>query len=340
MRAALIGVPFSGKTTLFEALTGVPTGRKEESLASIKVPDTRIDRLSEVFNPGKTTYAEFTLSDFNPEGAKAETIPAKVKNMLQKMDMLILVVRDFDSVLTDKPRDPLAEYAALRDEIILSDFMVTSKRLEREAKEHKNPLDLPVLKKLNESFENNRLPDDDAYSAQDRELVANYAFLTLKKRIVLVNKPEGETVIPPVLAGQLQKENVLYFAVSGTLEKELMEIPPADRAEFLKGYGLEGTARDRLLTTAYESMNLISFLTVGSDEVRAWPIRRGMTAVEAAGKIHSDIARGFIRAEVVPFETFMKHGSEDECKKANAYRLTGKDYVVQDGDIVNFRFNV
>ena len=340
MRAALIGMPFSGKTLLFQALTGVEPAKREENLANIKVPDERIDYLADVFSPDKKTYAEFIVMDFTVEGAKSEVIPAKVKNLVQKMDMLILVVRDFDSVLTDSPRDPLGEYRKLRDELILTDLMVVEKRLEREAKEHKNPPDLPVLKRLHARFESNQLPAEDEITPQEHGFIANYSFLTLKKRLVLVNRPEGENDVPKALDQLLEAEGVKRFAVSATLEKELNDIPLAERQAFLEGFGMTGTARERLVTTAYASMNLISFLTVGEDEVRAWPIRRGSTALEAAGKIHTDIARGFIRAETVPFEVFKKHGSEDACKAANAYKLVGKDYVVQDGDLMEFRFNI
>ncbi|MFA6033931.1 MAG: DUF933 domain-containing protein, partial [Myxococcota bacterium] len=304
MKAALIGLPFCGKTTVYEALTGMPVGRKEESLATIKVPDERIEYLAGVFNPGKKVYAEFVLHDFNPEGNKADELSAKVKNMIQKMDMLILVIRDFDSMLTDRPRNALSEYTRLRDELIFSDLVIVEKRLEREEKEHKNPPDLAVLKRLHAAFEANSLPDAVEITPQEREMISNYSFLTLKKRIVLVNKAEDETGVPQELEELLRREGVLNFAMSAMLEKEINEIPPEDRASFLQGYGLSGTARDRLIGTAYSSMNLISFLTVGPDEVRAWPIRKGSSAVEAAGKIHTDIARGFIRAEVVAYETF------------------------------------
>jgi ribosome-binding ATPase YchF (GTP1/OBG family) len=340
MRAALIGMPYSGKTMMFEALSGILSGRKEESIASIKVPDERIDFLCGVFNPAKKTLAEFVLSDFNAGEARDEGLPAKLRNMLQKMDVLILVLRDFDSIMTSSPRDPAAEYSKLREELVLSDFVIAEKRLEREAKEHKNPPEIPAVVKIRNSLEQNRMPSEEELTAQELELLSNYSFLSLKKKVALVNKPEGEQEIPLALKKMLDADGIPYFAVSATLEKEMNDIPPEDKKSFLESFGLKDTAKDRLLETAYKAMNLISFLTVGPDEVRAWPIRRGMSAVEAAGRIHTDIARGFIRAEVVPYEVFKSHGSEEACKKANAYRLVGKDYIVQDGDLMEFRFNV
>ena len=339
MRAALIGMPFSGKTTLFEALSGVAPGRKDENLASIKVPDERIDFLASVFNPGKKTYTEFLLHDFNDD-AKTEPLPAKIKNQLQKMDVLIIVLRDFPSTMSNKPQDPLADYLKIREELIFSDLLIVEKKLEREAKEHKNAPDLPVLKKLHEIFSKNAIPSSADINDEEMKQCLNYSFLTLKKLVILINKPEGEVSVPKELETRLAEEGLQFFPVSALLEKELNTLPPEDIASFLQGFGLTETAKKRLLKAVYTAMDLISFLTVGEDEVRAWTIRRGAPAVEAAGRIHSDIARGFIRASVVPYETFKKLGSESACKEANAYKLTGKDYIVNDGDIVEFRFNV
>ncbi|MBI5527162.1 MAG: redox-regulated ATPase YchF [Deltaproteobacteria bacterium] len=340
MHAALVGVPYSGKTTMFAALSGIEPGAKEELVGVIKVPDARVDCLRSVFNPARTKYAEFVLHDFGAGGGRNETIPARVKNLIERMEMLVFVVRDFESAFSGDPRDPAAEYARLREEIILADFMTVEKRLEREAKERRNPPEIPVLKKIRARLEANEIPAVEELTGQELGQVSSYNLLTLKKRVAIVNKPEGETGIPPALSEMLAREKVPGFDVSGSLERELNDIAPAERRAFLESYGLRGTARDRLLAAAYETSGLISFLTVGPDEVRAWPIRSGMTAVEAAGKIHKDIARGFIRAETVPFDVFKKHGSEEACKEANAYRLVGKDYVVRDGDIMEFRFNV
>ncbi len=340
MRAALIGTPVSGKTTVFEALTGIPETKKEENIGTLKVPDRRIDALSDIYNPKKKTYAEFILTDYNVAGSKEALIPPTVKNLIQKTDLLILVLRNFDSVMTAEPKSPASEYRKLRDELIITDFIIIEKRLEREAKEKKNPPELPVLKKLKDILEANRFPLDSEFSSDELALAANYNFLSLKKRIALLNQPEGEQAIPADLEAALKQDNMACFSVSANLEKDLSQLPEEEQAEFLKGYGLTETARVRFIQKAYESLGLISFLTAGEDEVRAWPIRNGMVAVEAAGKIHSDIARGFIRAETIHFTDFIAKGSESECKKAGLFRLEGKEYTVKDGDIINFRFNV
>lgn len=340
MRAALIGLPYSGKSTVFQALTGIETGKKEETIGTIKVPDNRIDKLSELYNPKKKTYAEFVLSDFSVPQSKDSAVSAKVKNMVQKTDLLIFVIRNFDSIMTADATDPVAEYSLLKDEMIIADTIVIERRLEREKKEKKNPPELGMLKRLYSVLEEGKMPVESDFSEDDLAHVSNYNFLTLKKKIVLLNQPEGEFDIPQNVKEEIEKDGLEAFCVSAALELELAELGPEEQLEFLEDYGLKETAKERFIRSSYNALGLISFLTAGADEVRAWPIRKGTPAVEAAGKIHSDIQRGFIRAETVHFEDFIKYGSESECKKAAAYRLEGKEYPVKDGDIINFRFNV
>ena len=242
--------------------------------------------------------------------------------------------------MTSDATDAATEYKKIKEDLILTDFVVVEKRLEREMKEKKNPPELKILQRLRDLFESGEFPAHDTVSPEEAELIANYNFLSLKKIIVLLNQPEGEQNIPEELKKQLEADGISYFCVSAPLEVELSELTPEEQTEFLKDYGLTESASVRFIKSAYAALGLISFLTAGSDEVRAWPIKNGTPALFAAGKIHSDIQRGFIRAEVVHFDDFIKYGSEAECKKAAAYRLEGKEYVVKDGDIINFRFNV
>jgi len=339
MRAALIGLPFSGKSSVFQALTGIESGKKEETVGTIKVPDERIDKLSEIYNPKKKTYGEFVLSDYSVPHAKETVVSPKIKNMVQKTDLLILVLRNFDSLMTSDGVDPLTEYKKLKDDLIITDFVVVERRLEREMKEKKNPPEINVLKKLQTILENGELPAE-KITEDEAELVSNYNFLSMKKIIVLINQPEGKMEIPEKLAEALKNDGVEHFCVSAPIEIELAELDTQEQIEFLKDYGLTESAKIRFIKSAYHSLGLISFLTAGEDEVRAWPIKHGTTAVYAAGKIHSDIQRGFIRAETIFYDDFIKYGSEAECKKAGAYKLEGKEYVVKDGDIIKFRFNV
>jgi len=340
MRASLIGLPFSGKSSVFQALTGIESGKKEETIGTIKVPDERIDRLSEIYNPKKKTYGEFVLSDYSLPHIKETVISPKIKNMVQKTDLLIFVLRNFDSLMTSDGIDPLTEYKKLKDELIITDFVVVERRIEREIKEKKNLPEINVLKKLQTILENGEIPGSDKISEDEAELVSNYNFLSMKKIIVLINQPEGNMEVPQKLAEILKNDGIEYFCVSAPIEIELAELSPEEQLEFLKDYGLTESAKIRFIKSAYHSLGLISFLTAGADEVRAWPIKKGTAAVYAAGKIHSDIQRGFIRAETIFYDDFIKYGSEAECKKAAAYKLEGKEYIVKDGDIINFRFNV
>ena len=340
MKASLIGLPFSGKSTVFQALTGIESGKKEETVGTIKVPDERIDRLAEIYSPKKKTYSEFVLSDYTVPPAKESAIAPKVKNLIQKSDLLILTVRNFESLMTADKVDPMGEYQRLKEDLILTDFVVVERRLEREQKEKKNPPELKILQRLRDIFENGEFPKGSVVTPEESELIENYNFLSMKKIIVLVNQPEGVQEISDDFKKLLEADDISYFCVSAPLEIELSELSPEEQAEFLKDYGLSESAGVRFIKSAYNSLGLISFLTAGSDEVRAWPIKNGTPALLAAGKIHSDIQRGFIRAEVIHFDDFIKYGSEAECKKAAAYRLEGKEYVVHDGDIINFRFNV
>lgn len=340
MRAALIGLPFAGKSTVFQALTGIEAGKKEETIGTIKVPDHRIDKLSKLYNPKKKTYAEFVLSDYSVPPSKDSVVSPKVKNLIQKTDLLIFVLRNFDSIMTADATDAVSEYMALRDEMIITDFIVIERRLEREKKEKKNPPELGILKKLFAILEDNKMPQDGDFTEDEAALLANSNFLTMKKKIVLINQPEGEFEIPEEIKTAIEKDNLEAFCVSAALELELAELSAEEQLEFLNDYGLTETAKERFIRSSYQALGLISFLTAGEDEVRAWPIKNGTPAVQAAGKIHSDIQRGFIRAETIYYEDFIKHGSEAECKKAAAYRLEGKAYTVKDGDIINFRFNV
>ncbi|MBF0440655.1 MAG: redox-regulated ATPase YchF [Oligoflexales bacterium] len=339
MKAALAGLAYSGKTSIFKALTSVDAGKKDESIGSIKVPDERIDFLCSVYHPKKTTYAEFILTDLNVQ-EKSSIIPAKTKSIIQKSELLILVLRNFDSVMTESPRNPLAEYNKLMDEIVITDFIVIENRLERQKKEQRKLPEQKILEKLHFILGENRFPGDEEISGEEMRLLNNYNFLSLKKCMVLINQPEGETEIPSDLEKKLCENNMAYFPISAALECELNELSRDEQVSFLESYGLKETGKERFIREAYRTMGLISFLTCGEDECRAWPIKSSSKAVDAASRIHSDIARGFIRAETISFDDFKRLGSEAECKKAGLYRLEGKEYIVKDGDIINFRFNV
>jgi ribosome-binding ATPase len=340
MRVALIGLQYSGKSMVFEALTGIEAGKKEENMGAIKVPDERIDHLTDIYKPKKSTYAEFIITDFNIQPDKQAVITAKVKNLVQKIDILVLILRNFDSELSAEPKDPVNEYRKMKDDMIITDCLVIEKKIERDVKENKNSPEIPVIKRINKILEENKFPNESDLTSEENKVISNYNFLTLKKIVVLVNQEEGNNEIPEDLKKLLQEDGVSYFSISASLEKELNKIPVNERQSFLEEYGLKESASKRFIKHLYKELGFISFLTSGEDEVRAWPIKNGTIAHEAAGKIHSDIEKGFIRAEVIGYDDFIKYNSEAECKKAGKFRLEGKEYIVKDGDIISFRFNV
>ena len=340
MHASIIGSQYSGKTLSLQALTGMEYPKKEEIIGTIKVPDERIAYLSDLYKPKKTTYAEFSITDYNFPLIENSIIPSKVKNLIQKTDLIICVLRNFDSQMSKDPKDPLQEYIKIKEDVIFSDLLTIEKRLERENKEKKNPPEIRVIKKLNEILNENRFPKENDLTNDELLTISNFNFLSLKKMIVLLNQEEGTFEIPNDLLKTLDKDNISCFQISATLENELNMIPEEDRKSFLESFELKQPASIKFIKHTYNSLGLISFFTVGEDEVKAWSIKKNISAQEAAGKIHSDIQRGFIRAEVMAYEDLKSLGSEAECKKAGKFRVEGKDYIVKDGDIISYRFNV
>ena len=333
MKVGLTGFASAGKTTVFNALTGLqaPTGSQGESrrnLGVIKVPDARVDALAAHYAPRKTTYAEVNFVDFPPSraaGGRRAVLDAETVAQLRDADALVEVVRGFPD-LTGAPPTPVQDLEAFAAELVLADLAVVEKRLERVVTDLEAGRALRTLS----------LPAD------ERRALAGFAFLSLQPLLVVMNVPEAEAgrPLPADVAARARAEGAEGLVLSAPVEAELSQLEPGDRAAFLADLVLEASARDRFIRASYALLDLISFLTAGEDECRAWPIGRGTTAVKAAGKVHSDIERGFIRAEVIGWEDFARHGSEVKCREAGRLRLEGKDYVVQDGDVIHFRFNV
>ena len=346
MRVGLTGFPGAGKTSVFSALTGLrpQPGTSAPSLGAIKVPDARVDTLAGIHRPRKTTYAEMTFVDFPPAHAAVErrgVLDAAVVAQLRDADALVQVVRGFPD-LAGAPATPAADVGAFGAELVLADLAVIEKRLERVRKEKGHERERALLERLVPGLEAGTPLRTVALAPEERSQLAGFAFLSLRPLLVVVNVPEGEAAssVPGDVADAAAAAGAEAMALSAPLEAEIGELEPGDRAAFLKDVGLTEGARDRFIRASYALLDLISFLTAGEDECRAWPIRRGTTAVKAAGKVHSDIERGFIRAEVVAYEDFVRLGSEAKCREAGKLRLEGKDYVVKDGDIVHFRFAV
>jgi hypothetical protein len=352
VKVGLTGFGGAGKTTVFNALTGLhartggaaSAGEGRPNLGVIKVPDTRVDRLAEIWKPRKTTFAEVRFVDFPPPRVatpRRAVLDAETVAQLRDADALVEVVRGFPE-LGGAAATPAADLEAFGAELVLADLAVVEKRLERLRKEKGHERERALLERLGPALEAGKALRTLGLGAEERTLVAGFAFLSLRPLLVVLNVPEAEAALPlPAdVAARARAEEAEALVLSARVEAELGELEPADRAAFLADLGLAEAARDRFIRTSYALLDLISFLTAGEDECRAWPIRRGTTALKAAGRIHSDIERGFIRAEVVTFDDFVRLGSEARCREAGKLRLEGKDYVVQDGDIIHFRFAV
>ena len=345
MKVGLTGFAGAGKTTVFTALTGL-AARPERAaqVGTIKVPDERVDKLAEIFKPKKSTYAEVAFVDFPPArdpSQRRAVLDAETIAALRDADALVEVVRGFPD-LTGAPATAADDVAGFATEIVLADLAVIERRLERLKKEKGNEREKAVLERIAPALEAGKALRTVELAPEERALLSGFAFLSLRPLLIVLNVPEGEVAgtIPADVAAHAKEEGAEAIVLSARVEAEIAELDAADRAAFLADLGLTASARDRFIRASYALLDLISFLTSGEDECRAWPIRHGTTAVRAAGKVHSDIERGFIRAEVMAFEDFVRLGSEAKCREAGKLKLEGKEYVVRDGDIVHFRFAV
>lgn len=346
MKIGLVGFAGSGKTTVFNTMTGldVPVGfGGEVRLGTVRVPDARIDTLSRIFSPKKTTYAEITFCDIPGEhGAERKGLSRHGLQQIRDQDALCLVLRDFPNPGIEGEPDPLGELEAFHAECVLADLEIVERKLDRGRRERANSQELAAFEVIREALEEGRPVRSIPSEELRRDVLRGYALLTDRPLLVVLNMAEEGAAepIPTEFAGRLQELDAAGLVLSAALEAEIAALPPDEQGPFLEELGLEEPALHRFIRSAYALLDLISFFTVGDDEVRAWTIRRGTRAREAAGRIHSDLERGFIRAEVTPYDVFMEHGSEQAVKDAGRLQVEGKEYVVADGDIVSIRFKV
>lgn len=352
MKIGLVGLAGSGKTTVFNSVTGLdaPVGglggdRTKPNLGVTKVPDVRVDKLTAMYNPKKTIPAEVTFVDLPgrmPNAGKGGLAPEAVAH-IRDMDAMALVVRGFENPMLSDAADPVRDLGGLDDELLLTDLVVCEKRIDRLIREQKKTPELALLQRCLETMEAGRPLRLETFTTEEERTLSGYRFLTQKPALALLNAAEDDAAsgAPAAFAALAADHGAPVLVMSGQVEMEIAGLEdPGDQAAFLEDLGLEGGAKDRFIQAAWGLLDTICFLTVGEDEVRAWEIQRGTPAVKAAGKIHSDIERGFIRAEVTPYADLIELGSEQACKEAGKLRLEGKEYVVGDGDIVHYRFNV
>lgn len=358
MKVGIIGVSSSGKSALFQLLTGSPpqaaAGRPEPRLGVARVPDQRVDALAELYRPRKKTPATVEYVDVpgvaKGEGAALVDLPA-----LRGVDALVHVVRAFESATVPHPDgslDPLRDARMLELELILADLSSVERRLERleanikKANKADDVGERAVFLKMKDALEAERPLRELELAEEERRRLRGYSFLSEKPMLLVVNLGEarvreaGTDLESSGLAAFAARPHLALCPVSAPIEAEMAQLPTEDARAFREDLGLPEPGLDRVIRTSYALLGLISFLTAGEDECRAWTIRRGTRAHQAAGTIHSDIERGFIRAEVVAFEELMAAGSLAASREKGTLRLEGKEYVVRDGDVINFRFNV
>ncbi len=355
MRLGIIGLPQSGKTTLFNALTratqpvGV-TGKIEIHTAVVDVPDPRVDKLSSMFNPKKTIYTKVTYVDIaGLDGSSGRGgISGALLNHLTQLDGFIHVVRVFEDENVphvSETLDPARDIATMDSEFVLNDLIAAERKLERLTEEKKKGVgrdrdlverEFVLFTRLHAALsEETPLRDIKIDDYEDR-LLSGFGFLSRKPLLIVLNHSEGQT--PPVIEYSHQHSKVV--ALQGKLEMEIAQLAPDEAELFLVEYGIEEPSLNRMIRFSYDLLGLQSFFTVGPDECRAWTVRRGATAPEAAGEIHTDLQKGFIRAEVISYEDLVALGGLVEAKAKGKLRLEGKEYIVQDGDVLNIRFNL
>jgi ribosome-binding ATPase len=347
MKLGIVGLGRSGKTTIFNALTRrtgesvPPGGQVVPALGVVPVPDPRVDWLSELYKPKKTTYAQVTYMDLQGMPGVVESkleYMSLLLNHMRPMDAFLMVARNFPDPALGLP-DVVHDFRELEDEFLIADLATIEKRLEKLDMEQKRGKKITGNEKelLEACAEvlNGEHPLRERPDVAGAPELRGFTFLSAKPLLLIVNNDDDDDRLPPV-----SLETVEAMVVRGKLEMEMAQLPESEAAIFREDFGIVESAMDRVIQRSYSLLRLATFLTVGEDEVKAWTIPRDLPAQEAAGAVHSDIQRGFIRAEVVAYEDLKRTGDHAAARKQGLVRLEGKTYPVKDGDIINFRFNI
>ena len=356
MKIGLVGLPKSGKTTIFNALTksraevsAYSGGKAEPNLASVAVEDDRVTRLSDIYQPKKTTFASVDITDFagfGDSGGETSTFPQELLQLIRNNDALGVVLRNFHDAMDESPT-PNDDLSVIEGEFLLADHLIVENRLERMTKAKKTgqftsvmESEEKLLMRLQAHLDSGNPLRDLEFPEAEEKALRGFQFLTLKPVMVILNSAEDNFGQNDAVLTELGKRYPT-IEYAGSFEMELSQLSDDEIEAFLADIGITESARMRLTRTAYEILGSISFFTVGKDEVRAWNINKGDRALDAAAAVHSDLARGFIRAEAFSFDDFIACGGDEKAvKDAGQFRLEGRDYVVKDGDMICIRFNV
>jgi len=360
MEIGIVGLPYAGKTTIFQTLlkhkpTDTSGGRQSAERGIVKVPDPRVDRLTEMFNPKKkvnSVIEYIKVQGLEGDDNQHQGLPAQFIANVKTVDALLVVIRDFENEYYPHPLDrvdPEKDMDFINGEFLLSDLGIVETRSEKlekmimKTKEDRDIRELAMLKRFREQLEQEKPLRELEFSEDDKRMMKGFQFITAKPLLYLINISEEKIAQAPEIEKKFSRflsDNCVLTSLSAEIEKEISELDEEDARIFMEDLGITEPALDKLIRTSYELLGLISFFTVGDDECRAWTIEEGTVAQKAAGTIHSDLEKGFIRAETVHYDELIALGSLNACKEKGVLRLEGKEYRVKDGDIISVRFNV